>query len=58
MTEPAREKKPYVRPRLVQIQRRAPGDNLATGCKTSAGGGPTENPCESAADPCSAADSS
>jgi hypothetical protein len=52
------DRKPYVPPRLVQVQHRAPGDNLATGCKTNSSGGPTENPCDTGADPCVDANSS
>ncbi len=52
------ERRPYVPPQLVQVQRRLPGDNLSTGCKSAATGGPTENPCESGADPCQTADTS
>ena len=57
MSEP--ERKPYVPPRLLRVQHRAPGDNLATGCKTGGSGGPTENPCDGMeADPCMNADMS
>ena len=28
-------KKPYVTPRVLQVERRADGDNLAAGCKVS-----------------------
>lgn len=32
-----RARKPYVTPRVVQVQRRDPGDNLAQGCKMDSG---------------------
>jgi hypothetical protein len=32
---PNTERMPYVTPRLLQVQRRADGDNLAGGCKVN-----------------------
>ena len=58
MSESDLPRKRYVAPRLVQVQKRLPGDNMAVGCKTETTGGPTENPCESGSDPCSTADTS
>jgi hypothetical protein len=54
----AKKKRPYVPPRVVKVQPRLAGDNLATGCKDAGSGGPTENPCEAGGDPCQFADTS
>ena len=31
--EPVQKKRPWVTPRVVQVQRRTDGDNLTVGCK-------------------------
>ena len=33
---PKAKKRPWVTPRVLQVQRRTDGDNLAVGCKTPA----------------------
>ena len=52
MREPGTEpkKKPYVSPRVLQVQRRVDGDNLAAGCKSigasAVGGAINGNTCD------------
>ena len=41
-----RQKLPYVPPRVLQVQRRADGDNLSNPCKSSGGTGSIGQPCE------------
>ena len=49
------QKKPYQAPRVLQVQRRIDGDNLAVGCKVAGSAGPIAEPC-TALQTCSAAD--
>jgi hypothetical protein len=44
-------RRPYVVPRLLTVQPRMPGDQLATGCK-DAGGGPGGGDCELQTEAC------
>ena len=44
-------RQPYVAPRLMIVQTRVDGDQLATGCKSIAGG-PGGDSCEIQSEPC------
>ncbi len=50
-------RKPYVPPRLLRVQNRIPGDNMAGGCqKDPSPGGPNSTPCDTGSEPCMAVD--
>ncbi|HEY7818293.1 MAG TPA: hypothetical protein VIG29_08745 [Vicinamibacteria bacterium] len=43
--EPAKERKPYVKPSIRRVQLK-PEESLAAGCKTLAGSSPGASPCD------------
>jgi hypothetical protein len=53
------QRQPYVPPRLLRVQKRMAGDNMAGGCmKDPSPGGPNSTPCDTGAEPCMTVDPS